>query len=77
MKRFSIKYCNNIKYKDKVSVGVVQSCFICEIELNPNQAKDVDIWGKCIESGELAQCGGMDRACETVERRWNKVSLQI
>ena len=35
---------------------------------------DVDVWKKCIEDGALQECYGMDKACETVERRYNKVS---
>ena len=34
-----------------------------------------DIWDKCIKEGALQECYGMDKACETVERRWNGVRI--
>merc|ERR1711935_449523 len=52
----------------------LQHCFSCEAHVLPEHqaVSDVDVWKKCIEDGALQECYGMDKACETVERRYNK-----
>lgn len=35
---------------------------------DPTQA-DADPWMNCMMTGTLVECTGMDRACETIERR--------
>merc|ERR1711935_1023066 len=49
----------------------LQHCFSCEAHVLPEHqaVSDVDVWKKCIEDGALQECYGMDKACETVERR--------